>query len=333
MLDLKRLQKIQNKPPAVSTSEYLRNDIRTQLIREFDYYQASVPNTYPIYVNGSYEPILATIQDVSDLEVRGDTKWVLTSLENKLYAGDIFEWNKRKWLVVYEKEENAGGNFVCKAQPCTYPLNYIDVVNGKPIIKTLDTILMTYLTDMKDFKQPFPTETGTTFVSLQYNEETQRIKEGTRMFIVDSAFQITGIDTTNIDHYTGHGFYKWTLRPVDTIESLDNKELRVCDYYKYFPKDTETKPPVITPEPNENIGLYIVDDVEPKRNTTIYLDTIIKQRVDYTFVGNNDRCTLYQESDSNRCRLKISNTASILKIKATLVGNEDRYDILRIRVI
>lgn len=329
-LNIKKMQTIQNKPPKISTSDYIRNDIRSQVVREFDYYQASTPNTHPIYVNGSEKPILATIQDVSDLEIRADTKWVLTSLENKIYTGDVFIWGTRKWLVVYEKEENVGGNYICKAQPCTSPINYMALENGKPVIKTVDTILMTYLTDMKDFKQPFPTETGTTFISLPYNEETIKVKEDTRIWVVDSPMRITGIDVTNIDHYTGHGFLKWTLRPADKLQS-DNKDLKVCDYYDYFPKENQ-KPPIITPEPSENVGLYIVDNQLALRNTTIYLNTLIDKPVRYSFVGNNDKCTLYKDKNSNKCTLKLSNIASFLKIKASLIEDENKYDILRIVV-
>jgi hypothetical protein len=74
-------------------SDYERKMVVKQAMDEFDIYQAYAPNTHWVYVNDNPTPILATFQDVSDLEVRADTKWLATSLRNKIYAGDIVTWN------------------------------------------------------------------------------------------------------------------------------------------------------------------------------------------------------------------------------------------------
>lgn len=41
--------------------------------------------------------------------------------------------------------------------------------------------------------------------------------------------------------FNGEGAYSFVLQEVDTTDD-DNRELRIADYYKYFPKTTDVDP-------------------------------------------------------------------------------------------
>jgi hypothetical protein len=78
----------------VNDDKTIRDVTVDQARLEFEYYQETNPNTFRVYINDSVTPILGTMQDVTDLELRTDTKWMLTSLGNKVYMGDYITWNK-----------------------------------------------------------------------------------------------------------------------------------------------------------------------------------------------------------------------------------------------
>lgn len=295
---------------------------RKQAIKEFDQYQRSAPNTFWINVNGSKDKILATFQDVSDLEVRADTKWVTTSLLYKLNQGDIITWDGKPWMVVYDKKKNTGNCYKCKVQPCTYPVKIAmkDDFN-KPYIYTADSIAMSYLSDIQYLKQPFPTEIGTMFISVQFNKILSSIEEEFRIWIFDKPYKITGIDYTNIDHYTNHGFIKWTCRP-ELPSEFDNSELMVCDYYKFFEKPQDVKPPV------QNDFNVIVSSYSISINSYCRLSVDISDEVVYEFVGDTCKCTL--EQNGHEALLKSKREYGYVKIKIYKKNDQSKSVIKKI---
>jgi hypothetical protein len=326
-MDIRKYQIISAFNGVGGKSDFERQMVRKQAISEFDIYQQYSPNSHMVYINDNPTPILATFQDVSDLEVRADTKWMATSLDNKVCAGDIVTWNVngkysfdsngrvigRKWLVIYDKEKNTANSYKVKIQPCNYAIKFpFYKEDGTPSIYIADSIIMTYLTDSKDFKQPFPTETGTTFASVPYNDITSRIYRQDRIWLFDDAFEVGGVDFTNIDFYVGKGFLKWTLRPNNTSSDLDRKDLGICDYYKIFPKPTTTIP--VTPNPNLTISA-----------SSTKLNTFSKMTINATAIGNvlfifdgeNIGCTL-TNMDGKSCVINVGGEVGIVYVKAYL---------------
>jgi hypothetical protein len=321
-------------------SDSERKMVLSQAIDEFDIYQQYSPNTHKVYVNDSLTPILATIQDVSDLEVRADTKWLATSLKHKVNAGDIITWNVngsyqldtdgkiigKKWLVVYDKEKNTANSYKVKIQPCNYAIKFpFYKEDGTPDIYTGHAIIMTYLTDTKDFKQPFPTETGTTFISLPFNPITATVKEESRIWLYNKAFTVTGVDFTNIDFYSGKGFYKWTLRPTIKNLDVDRQDLKVADYYKFFPKLT-----AIPSIPNSLIVLN-ASSTKVNVNSKVTISATAPDSVQFVFDGSNMGCTITDVTNNN-CTLNVGNEIGIVYVKAYLTSDSTQSQRLRFTI-
>jgi hypothetical protein len=133
-------------------SELIRDTVLQQAIEEFEIYLQYAPNTHKIYINGSNIPILGTLQDVSDLELNSDSKWLLTSLKNEIYLGDVLNINGRRWICFYDKEKNTQNCYKVKITPCNYQVK-IPLLNSnnEPFIYTAYSIVSTYLTDMKEY--------------------------------------------------------------------------------------------------------------------------------------------------------------------------------------
>lgn len=342
-IDMNKYRKMSSFAGTGGGYDFERKMVVKQAVNEFDYYQKYSPNTHKVYVNDSATPILATFQDVSDLEVRADTKWMATSLSNRIYAGDIITWNSngiytfdtngrvlgKKWLVVYDKEKNTANSRKVKVQPCNYAIKFpFYNTDGTPNIYTADSIVMTYLTDSKDFKQPFPTETGTTFISVPYNDITATINRESRIWLYDSAFLVGGVDFTNIDFYINKGFLKWTLRPSNITEDLDRIDLGICDYYKFFTKQNvvNTIPSTSTitlSASSTSVGTYSKVTI----NATLPSGEIGK----FIFDGNNIGCTLTNVT-SNSCTLNVGSEIGIVYVKCYLESNPSEYEKIRIVV-
>lgn len=308
-----------------NSSEFIRETMLNQAINDFDLYSEYALNSRELYVNDSAETIRGTFVDVSDLEVLTDTKWLLTSLKDKVNNGDIITEKKsnRKWICIYDKDKTTQTCYKVKIQPCTYPIK-IPYINDEniPSIYVADAISLTYITDMKDYKQPFPTENGTTFISVQYNELTSKIKKQDRIWFYDS-YEIIGIDYTNVNNYEGHGILKWTLRPTLRKDEYDNYELGICDYYKYFKKDTSS-----TTSTSGSIQ-YEISNKTPKPLEKVTITASGSSNVKFIFDGDNLGCTLTNPT-TNSCVLNTSTQIGIVYVKCYLENSQDIYSNIRI---
>jgi hypothetical protein len=185
---------------------------------------------------------------------------------------------------------------------------------------------MTYLTDTKDFKQPFPTEVGTTFISVQYNDITATIKEESRIWLYNKAFEVGGVDFTNIDFYISKGFLKWTLRPSTKSLDLDRKDLGVADYYKYFPKLTR-----ITTNPDSLIILS-ASATKVNINSKITINATAPSGVQFVFDGSSMGCVISDVTDTS-CVLNAGNEVGIVYVKAYLTDDPSVSQRLRVTVM
>lgn len=308
--------------------DFERNLLLNQAEEEFDYYLKYSPTRMTGYVNNSTEPILLTLQDVSDLEVSSDSKWMLTSLKNKVYVGDTILIDGRKWLSVYNKEKTTRDCYKVKVQPCNYnaKLAMFDNDGVTPIVYSIDTIVTTYETDVKDYKQPFPSELGTTYIILPYNSYTSQIDRLDRIWLYDCAFEIGGIDFSNINSYIGKGCLKLTLRPDKIRNETDNVDLGVCNYYKYFPKTTSSN----TSQPSTTMAINAPDIIKTNSDIVITMSNInITDKIKYSFTDKYLGCHLTYTSD-NSCILHTSSDIGIIYIKAELINNPATFTIKRV---
>jgi hypothetical protein len=312
--------KFKNEKP----SNFIRDTILDQAIREFDVYQEYAPNTYDLYVNDSTEIILGTMQDVSDLELLTDTKWLLAPLSANIKNGDIIteKISNKKWICIYDKNKTTQDCLKVKIQPCTYAIR-IPYLNNEnvPMVHTADAVAITYITDIKDFKQPFPTENGTTFMSVQYNPITANIKRLDRLWYFDS-YEVIGIDYSNVNNYKNCGTIKWTLRPTIRRDDYDNYELGICDYYKYFKKNIAT--PI-----NNDILTYEISNKTPLALDKVNIKVTNYDNVKFVFYGETLGCTLTNVT-SNSCVLNTSKEIGIVYVKCYLEDNPNIYTNIRI---
>lgn len=311
---------------STKSSEFIRDSILNQAIVEFGLYKQYAPNSREFYINDdSGMSVFGVMIDVSDLEILTDTKWLLTSLDNKINNGDIITEKKsnRKWICIYDKDKTTQTCYKVKIQPCTYPIKipYFDDAKN-PQVYVADSIVSTYLADIKDFKQPFPTENGTTFISMQYNTFTSKLKRQDRLWYFDS-YEIIGIDYTNVDKYINCGVIKFTLRPTMKKDDLDNYELGICDYYKYFTKPSGTA--II-----ENGGLtYEISNKTPKPLEKISITLASSTNVGFEFVGATLGSTITNVT-SNSCVFNAGTEIGIVYVKCYLINSPNTYTNIRI---
>jgi hypothetical protein len=305
----------------------IREVMLEQAKLDFQLYQETAPNTYQIYINDSATPILGTLIDVSDLEMTTDSKWLLTSLDNKVQMGDTVTINNIKWLCMYDKEKTTQNCYKVKIQRCNYAIKFPFYLDGIPTIYTANSIVFTFLTDIRDFKQPFPVYSGTVYVTIQYNEITKQLKEEDRIWVHEKPHKITGIDYTNVDYYNGMGTFKLVVKPEIRSSDLDNLELKICDYYKFFPKNEVVTPVTYTLNAisdKSTIGTYEQANISVSGVPTGVIAKFI-------FENNNINCTITNVTD-NSCTLQANQSIGIVVVRCYLESDPSKYALVRIVV-
>jgi hypothetical protein len=294
---------------------------------DFCLYQEGSPNTYRIYVNDNVTPILGTLIDVSDLEMITDSKWLLTSLDNKINMGDTITINEQKWLCMYDKEKTTQNCYKVKIQRCNYAIKFPFYLDGVPTIYTADAITFTFLTDIRDYKQPFPVYSGTEYITIQYNDITKRLKEEDRLWVHEKPYKITGVDYTNVNYYNNIGAFKLIVKPEIKSSDLDNLELRICDYYKFFPKNTTVIPNVYTL--NAMVDKNTID-IYGQANILVS-DILAGENVKFIFEGKNINCTIINVTN-NSCTIQANQSIGIVFVRCYLESDPSKYAIVRIVV-
>lgn len=302
-----------------------------QAIMEFNYYQIYAPNTHNIYVNDSVTPILGTMVDVTDLETNSDSKWVFTSLDNKIYCGDIIRWDNETWLCTYNKLKNAKSCYKAKIQPCKTHVNLAVLDGITPVVKTLPVLNTVYTTDLQEGSKRIPVETDLFSVTIPYNQFTNQIKRQSRIYLFDDAFEIVGIDYTKIDFEDGsnRGNLRWMINSNKLSDDLDNYELKVCDYYKVFSK-VATVPPINTVEELS----YTLSKSYLKSYDSVQINVItnpISQPVLFNINGGNVGCTITSATDDG-CTITSSSNIGIVSIKISLKDNPSIFIYAKIQV-
>lgn len=328
MIDISKYRKTSSFYKVGNSNSAERDMIIQQAIQDFDIYQKYSPNTDYATLNGGTETFLATFLDVSDLEIITDTKWVLTSMAHKIYCGDIIEWRNKKWICMYDKEKSTGNCYKVKAQPCTYRLKfatYEDVVNKtNPFIYEVDSILTTFLNDIRDLKQSFPMETGTTFIQVPFNQYTNNIKRGDRLWINSDTFTVGGIDFTNVNYYVGKGILKLTLKP-DEQQIKDNEELMIANYYDFFARDVvnQSTTNTITISPS-------IQRINMNNTTTLTASNANQDSISFVFADDNTLGCMLKDNGDNSFVLYSGSSVGILKIKMIINHNPSTFEILKL---
>lgn len=179
-----------------------------------------------------------------------DTKFIYSLPDEDITCGAMVEWDGNHWLVT-ERDANNEVYTRAKMLQCNYLLRWVDdekVIHEQWCIIEDGT---KYLTGEYEDRQFIVTRGDSRIaMTIARNEHTAKFNRENRFLIDDEAsphklayaltkpLKLGGV-------YNGEGVYKFVLQEVNTTD-LDNQDLRIADYYKYFPheSDAESETPV-----------------------------------------------------------------------------------------
>lgn len=189
---------------------------------------------FPVTING-------TDQNVSIINTDNlDEKFIYSMPGESIVHGGIVEWMGNHWLIT-EHDANTELYTRAKMIQCNYLLKWVD---SDGIIREQWCIIedgTKYLTGQYE-DRGFVVTRGDSRLGMiiAKNEHTTKLKRGVRFLIDDpksemllayeltKPFKLSGV-------YNEQGIFKFVLQEVNSTDD-DNQELRVADYYKYFPK-------------------------------------------------------------------------------------------------
>lgn len=168
-------------------------------------------------------------------------KTLITMPGEDIQQGDLVHWMDNYWLVT-ERDANTTLYTKVKLLQCNYLLRWVD--NNKNIYEQWCVVEdgTKYLTgELEDTRKYITTKVDSRIaVTLARNDATKMLTREQRFLIDDYespemlAYILSKPLKTGLS-YSSHGIYKFVLQEVtNTID--DNFEIRVADYYKYFPK-------------------------------------------------------------------------------------------------
>lgn len=220
--------------------------------RENRYLSAKLPDNLSYFT----VDIDGVNQDVAIINTDNlDEKFIYSLPEESITPGGIVVWMNNHWLVT---ETDAANELYTRAKmvQCNYLLRWIDsegIIHEQWCIIEDGTKYLTGTYEDRDF---FVTRGDSRLgMIIAKNEHTTRLRRGCR-FLIDDAdselmlayeltkpFKLGGV-------YNEQGVFKFVLQEVNTTDD-DNQELRVADYYKYFPReDTDEVSPGISIDPD-----------------------------------------------------------------------------------
>lgn len=177
-----------------------------------------------------------------------NTKFIYSMPGEDIRAGGLVSWADNYWLIT-ERDAHTEIYTRAKMIQCNYLLRWIDP-------------------DKETHEQWCIIEDGTKYLTGEYEDHDIIVTRGDSRISMtiarnehtvkfDRTYRFL-IDDPNSTHmlaygltkplklggvFNGDGVYKFVLQEINTTD-LDNQELRIADYYKYFPKEThEVEPP------------------------------------------------------------------------------------------
>lgn len=180
-------------------------------------------------------------QDVAIINTDNlNEKFIFSMPGESITHGGLVEWENNYWLVT---ERDAADEVYTRAKmiQCNYLLRWVD---SESVIHEQWCIIedgTKYLTGQYEDRDFIVTRGDSRLgMIIAKNEYTTKMKRGCR-FLIDDAdselmlayeltkpFKLGGV-------FNGAGVFKFVLQEVNTTDD-DNQDLRIADYYKYFPR-------------------------------------------------------------------------------------------------
>lgn len=194
------------------------------------------------YTEADIDGVMQTVAIINSDNL--DEKKILSMPGETIKHGSLVHWMDQYWLVV-EKDYNTTLYTRAKLQQCNYLLRWVSedaVIHEQWCIVEDGT---KYLTgELEDRHFVVTRGDSRIAITMAKNEDTIKLNRETRLVVDEpgSPKPLCYILTKPIKlghSYGDEGCVKFVLQEV-TGTGDDNYELRIADYYKYFPK------PVIT---------------------------------------------------------------------------------------
>ena len=169
-----------------------------------------------------------------------DEKFIFSMPGENITHGGLVEWEDNYWLVT---ERDAADEVYTRAKmiQCNYLLRWVDsdaVIHEQWCIIEDGTKYLTGQYEDRDF---IVTRGDSRLgMIIAKNEFTTKMKRGCRFLIDDAdselmlAYELTKPFKLG-SVFNGAGVFKFVLQEVNTTDD-DNQDLRIADYYKYFPR-------------------------------------------------------------------------------------------------
>ena len=173
-------------------------------------------------------------------------KYIYSLPGDDIHCGSLVEWMDNKWIVT-ERDANTTVYTRAKMIQCNHLLRWVG--NDKKIYEQWCIVEdgTKYLTGELEDRHFIVTRGDSRIsVTIGRNDQTARFGRERRFLIDDteSSMPLAYALTKPLKLYSvfnGEGAYSFVLQEVDTTDD-DNRELRIADYYRYFPKTTDVDP-------------------------------------------------------------------------------------------
>lgn len=244
-----------------SYDEWLRENGKTTREAAFDRESRYLTRQLPKSLSYRTVTIDGVERDLAVIDSDNyNIKTLLSMPGEDIDCGGLVDWMGNKWLITNKDANNELYTRV-KMKQCNHLLRWIH--SDKTIVRQWCIVEdgTRYLTgETEGFRNDVNLYVGDTRITvlLPRNEYTAKLTRDQRFLIDDpdstnvlayrmsKPFKIGGV-------YNGKGVMAFVLTEENTTDD-DNIELRIADYYKYFPRDAE---PANTVEPDDSVAAAV----------------------------------------------------------------------------
>lgn len=208
--------------------------------REFVKFFEDALNKEDCYIDGVKAQAIFQDHSQSNNKDLSDDKYVVLPNETEIGVGSYVVWRNKEWLVFTEEVKTIPTHQQLKVKIINWDIRWLDddgkiVNNGNGYgahvqNQTLYTLGIAFQGDL------ISVVNGKMMMYMQNNEDTRKIKIGTRVFIGVNVYKILFADTVS------RGGLINFLMEEDTITENDNRELGIADYWNRvsLPEDEDT---------------------------------------------------------------------------------------------
>lgn len=259
-----------------------------------------------ILINGA--SATAIIGSMSSNKEYDDKKIITRSSINR---GNIVNYNNGKYLVISEINDMRFDTYYKGImRKCNYNIKF----NFSGVVKEFNAIIETQILDI-DTGQFISVPSGKIIVTLQDNQETQKIQLQNKFIKMGSAWQIQGIDKSKVGLLILHC-------EVTTFGTNDDKENEIIDGLTLPPAPDVYDVQIIN-NPNVTIGYYTTWQIQwvVTKNGQVVNEPV-------SFVSSNVGAVTVDSS--GLCQAKNINSSATITVK--LSSNPTIYTTMRINV-